>query len=250
MVKKSRVVLFIAVIFLLSTQNLSALDSSNIERLRESAGTGKLSPSDLNVLNDFVAEAVTEMLLTEDISQISQIRYSISEQKGNSPSQYAMEFVAAVKKTIGVSFKKAATLQEGPRRSALELNLLILAAEMKSTKMADFGLDMIDSQNAAIHYWAIKTIASPYIAEQLTARATANPQLKEQITDALTKNIKKNINPACLSVILKFAKVLGTDDSQGSALIHQVAQKRIDQYQNWTVKYELLDRDLLNLLTD
>ena len=40
-----------------------------------------------------------------------------------------------------------------------------------------------------------------------------------------------------------------TDDSQGTALIFQIAQKRIDQYQNWTVKYELLDRDLLNILT-
>ena len=56
MVKKSRVVLLVAVVLLLSTQNLSALDSANIERVRESVGTGKLSSSDLNVLDDFVSK--------------------------------------------------------------------------------------------------------------------------------------------------------------------------------------------------
>jgi len=160
-----------------------------------------------------------------------------------------MEFILAVKKNIGAAFSKAATLQDGPRRSSLDLNLLILAAEMKSTKMADFGLDMIDSQNAAIQYWAIKIIASPHIAEQLTARATADLQLKKRILDTLAISIKKDICPVSLSVVLGFTKALGTDDSQGSALVYQIAQKRIDQYQNWTVKYELLDRELLNMLT-
>ena len=79
MVKKSRVVLFVAVILLLSTQNLSALDSSNIERVRESVGTGKLSSSNLAVLEDFVSEAVTEMLLAEDLTQIK--REQVEEQR-------------------------------------------------------------------------------------------------------------------------------------------------------------------------
>lgn len=249
MVKKSRFVLFIAMIFLASAQSLFALDSSDIETVRISVGTGKLSSSDVLVVNDFASEAISEMLLAEDISQISLIRRSISQQKGTSLSQYSIEFIKAIRKNIKASFGKAATLQEGSRRSNLELNLLILAAEMQSIKMADFGLDMVDSQNAAIQYWAVRTIASPQIALQLTARATSDPELKKRIADVLAECINRGIHPTSLSTILKFARVLGANDPQGSPLIHQIAAKRIEQYQNWTVKYELLDRDLLNMLT-
>ena len=62
MLSKSRVVLFVAVVILLSTHCLYALEVSGIERVRESVGTGKLSSSNIIVVNDFVADAVDQKI--------------------------------------------------------------------------------------------------------------------------------------------------------------------------------------------
>ena len=249
MIKTRCFVLFIAVIAGLSTTNLSAADSAAIEQLRTSIGTAKLSPTDVQVVNDFISECAREMLLAKDLSQVSQIRSMIVMQKGTRPSQYAVEFASAVKKTLDSAFSQVATLEQGPRRTHIELNLVILAAEIKSIRLADFGLKLIGHDNSAIRYWAIKTIASPEIAKQLNSLATADAELKTKIITALSRSVKSGLHPSCLALVVNFIEASGPKDRDVSDLTHQIAVRRIAEYENWTIKYELLDASLLKILT-
>ena len=164
MTKTRCFVLFVSVISSFSMTSLFAADSASIERVRKSVGTAKLSAADVQIVNRFLSESSTEMLLAEDLTQVSEIRSMIVAQKGASMSQYAIEFASAVKSTLTVAFSQIATIPEGLRRTHLELNFVILAAEIKSVRLADFGLKMANNDNSAIQYWAIKTIA--FVAER------------------------------------------------------------------------------------
>jgi hypothetical protein len=238
-----------AVIAGFSATNLFASDSEAIEKIRDSAGSAKLSPEDVLAINDFVSECATRMLLAEDISQVSQIRSTISALKGTRQTQYTIEFASAVKNTLEKSFSQIATLEQGTRRTHIELNLVILAAEIEDLRLAEFGLRMIDSENSALQYWAIKTIASPQIAKQLNSIATSDPELKAKIVTALSRLIKRGLYSSSMALIVDFIEALGPKDKDASVLLHRIANRRIAEYENWTVKYELLDRNLLEQLT-
>jgi hypothetical protein len=126
---------------------------------------------------------------------------------------------------------------------------VVLAAEVGDIRLADFGFKMIDHNNSAIQYWAIKTIANPQVAKQLSSIATADSELKAKIITALSRSVKRGLYPSSLSLVVQFIEALGPKDKDVSGLMHQVADRRIAEYENWTVKYELLDRELLKLLT-
>ena len=249
MAKTRYFVLFVAVMVGFSAANLFAADSEAINKVRNSVGTAKLSSDDVLVVKDFVSECVRQMLLAEDISQVSQIRSTISAQKGTRQSPYTIEFASAVKNTLDKSFRQIATLEQGPRRTHLELNLVVLAAEVGDTRLADFGFKMMDHDNSAIQYWAIKTIANPQVAKQLSSIATADSELKAKIITALSRSVKRGLYPSSLALVIKFIEELGPKDQDTSDLLHQIANRRIAEYEKWTVKYELLDRDLLKQLT-
>jgi hypothetical protein len=52
-----------------------------------------------------------------------------------------------------------------------------------------------------------------------------------------------------MTLIVNFIEALGPRDKDASDLLYQIANRRIAEYENWTVKYELLDRNLLEQLT-
>ena len=239
-------VLSILAVVFIPMVSVFAADSAQIELVKQKVGTGKLSPQDISVLGDFIGNSIQEMFVQPDISQISVIRTQMVAQKGTSPSQYAMQYAMAAKKGISNAYSQLSSQPDGLRKDHIELNLLIFAAEVQSLQMADFGFSKLDDGNAAVQYWAIKTIASPQIASQLTSRGTSDPELQKKIVSALEKSVNKGLYPASLGVVVEFANAL--KDKSAEDLLVQIAEKRMSQYESWKVKYELLEADLLKAL--
>ena len=245
--KKASWLFFIAfVVFLLPITCLAAGGSTQLQLIREKVGSGKLSDHDIKAIGAFVDEQLELMLFESDIAVIVDLRCGIVNEKGESPSQYWLEYIRAVKKGMESTFKNLEHQPDSARKTYLQLNLLILASEMESLQMAEFGLGMMSNPNAAIQYWAIKTIASPAIAEQLSSPVTEDPDLKAKIMATLKASVRKGLYSSSLAEVIGFLNSF--ENKSANELLCQITEKRIADYESWSVEYELLEADLLKAL--
>lgn len=217
-----------------------------MESIRQKVGTGRLSDGDVRAVQAFVDEQMDLMLYEHDISAIVALRQSLVRQKGTAPSQYSLQYVKAVKSGIQNAFEKIKLQSNSTGRFYVQLNLLILAAEMESVEFADFGLNQLNSPDAAIQYWALKTIASPAIADQLSAVGTADEEVKGRIMSALKAAVRKGLYPASLTQVVSFVNAF--EDKSAYELLIQIAEQRMKAYESWHVDYELLEADILKAL--
>jgi hypothetical protein len=114
---------------------------------------------------------------------------------------------------------------------------------MEDLQTAQLAAGMLDEQNTAVRYWAVHAVTNPVIAAKLNAVAEENPDLVKQIAQKLKDQLTKENSPEILSLIIDFAGNL--KGSRGRELLLVIADKRIQQYENWTVDNELLDNAVL-----
>lgn len=245
-----RICLFFAVFGVLTTySSVLALNSADVESVRAAklASKARLSVGDKGTIETFVRLGLQELLLEADPWQAVTIRVAILAQKGGSElSPYSAAFVEAAVKNIETTFEDAGRLQDADRRQRMFLHLLIIAAELESTEMADIGLGMLSGPGAAVQYWAVKTVTSPAVAAELTSPLMGDEDLTRRIVGELAKTVDSVIVPEALRMVVEFADAV--DTAEARALVLKIADMRTVLYERWTVKYELMDTMLLSAL--
>ena len=245
-----RICLFFAVFGVLTTcSRVLALNSADVESLRAAklASKAKLTAGDKGIIETFVRSGLQELLLEEDLWQAVAIRVEILAQKGGSElSPYSAAFVESAVKNVKTTFEDARRLQDAERRQRMFLHLLIISAELESMEMADIGLGMLATPGAAIQYWAVKTVASPAVAAQLTSPIMGDEDLTRRIVSELAKTVDSVMVPEALRMVVEFADAV--DTAEARALVLKIADQRTVLYEKWTVKYELMDTMLLSAL--
>jgi len=245
-----RICLFFAVFAVLTMcSSVLALNSTEIEAVRAAtlANKAQLSAGDKGVIDAFVRSGLEELLLEEDPWQAVAIRVAILAQKGGSDlSPYSAAFVEAAAKHLPTTFEDAGRLQDADRRERMFLHLLIISAELESMELADIGLGMLGGPGAAVQYWAVKTVASPAVAAELTSPIMGDEDLTRRIVNELAKAVDGAMVPEALRVVVEFADAV--DTAEARALLLKIADVRAAMYEKWTVKYELMDTMLLSAL--
>ena len=207
-----------------------------------------LDSEDLQIIDNFVAEAVQELVATHDFTSIARIRTVIlsrsSSSKESAAGQYASQFSESAHKYISEAFEAAEELTPEGRKFKMILNLLILVDSLEDLQLADLATRMINDENKAIRYWAVHSVTNRGFMEQLNA--TEGAKLKASSIVKELKKLVENSGPETLALMVEFAA--GVDVPVGEGLLLQIADRRIKEYADWTVEYELLDGAILKSL--
>lgn len=242
-----RVIFAVSVVFLVLTMNsgTAAVDTSKIDVCSQEE---ILEQRDLQIIDDFVADAVDELVKTEDFTSIARIRTVIlsrsSSNKESAKSQYGAQFSESTYKYVSEALEAAKKVTPDNKRFRVILNLLILVDSLNDLRLVDLAIKYLNEVNA-IRYWAVHSVTNPSITEQLNSGGAGNPELANRITEQL-KGLVEDSGPEILALMAQFAAKV--DISQGEQLLLQIADARINRYADWTVEYELLDGDILKLL--
>lgn len=251
MIKISKLILFVSLVLVLSDRLAFGHSTTDIERVQKNVleGGGKLTSSDKDVIGGFVKTGLRELLLVEKESEMAGIRLDMVRFAGQTappepPTEYSFAYIKAVKSEIEPVFKQVSGMPGSERKARLELNLMILLSSLKSSELSEFGLPLLSHANAAVKYWAVKTVADKSIAAQLNSEITGDAELQKKIVSGLMGILTDETPAVILDTITEFAGAL--KGSGGKELLKQVCMLRTKAYENWSVTYELMDAALLN----
>ncbi|MFZ0033830.1 MAG: hypothetical protein WAK60_02425 [Sedimentisphaerales bacterium] len=240
------VVLGVAFLTLAINSGAVAVDTSKIDICCHKE---VLDNDDLQIIDNFVADAVDELAKTEDFTSIAKIRTVIlsrsTSSKDSAKAQYAAQFSESAHKYISKSLEAAKELTPAERRFRVILNLFILADSLQDPRLSDLAMKWLNDEDKAIRYWAVHSITNAGIIERLNSKEAANLELAGKITEQLKKVVERS-NPETLALMAEFAAKV--DIPEGEELLLQIADMRIKRYADWMVEYELLDGDILRLL--
>jgi hypothetical protein len=215
----------------------------NTRRIKEVRNKDVLSAEDLHSIDNFVADAVKELIRTKEFSSVAAVRNAISEHADStkpSAPQYEAQFFESAYKHILEALQKAR--EEGS--FIAEVNLLILVERLLATgpkdlRLVDLALGTIVEGNAVVRYLAVSAVTSPAIVKQLDAK------LAQRIVRQLEAAVDAG-NPETMGLMARFAADVRT--VEGDELLLKVADARIKSYGEWTVEFEPLDDAILKSL--
>lgn len=218
------------------------IDTRQIDEVRNK---GVLDSKDLQIIDNFLAEAVQELARTRDFTSIAKTRTVILS-KQSPQGQYAQQFSESAYKHISSALEQAQDLPE-ERRFKIVLNLLILIDGLKDLRLTDLALGMLNQDSRVIRYWAVRCVTNPALLEKANPAGAADSQSIQRILEQLKRLVDKS-SPEELTLIAQFAA--NVQMPQGEDLLRQIADMRMKRYADWTVEYELVDCIILKLLYD
>ena len=232
---------FLAISFILViTSTLRAVNTTDIDRVRAKE---VLNEQDYRIIDEFLAEAIQELVRTRDLATIAKRRTVILSRK-DSQGQYAQRYSEAAYKYIQAGFQEAQTLPP-ERKTNVIANLLILIDGMEDLRLNDLAIGKLQDENMVIRYWAVSCLTNPSILAKLNENVDSNPGPARAIAQRL-KDIVTTSNAEILSRMIRF--VTNVNIPEGEELLLQIADERIKRYRDWTVTFELSDIGLLKLL--
>lgn len=239
------VIFAVLVVFLILVMNpgSKAVNTREVDNVRKKA---VLDNSDLKIIDDFLAEAINELVRERDFTAIAQKRTVILSRQStqSQQGQYAQQFSESARRYIAQGFIDAQKLPRQERITGVTINLLILMDGLKDLGLADQAVPMLINENMVIRYWAVHSLTNQGIITQLNA--AANPNQAAVLAAKLTE-ILDTSTPEIMALIAQFAG--SAKIPQAEQLLCQIADIRIKRYADWTVKYELYDSTILKYLS-
>jgi hypothetical protein len=245
------VILTVSAIVLMSAVNSSA-QAVNTKAIDQVRNKGVLESSDFQIIDDFVAEAIAELVNTKDFTSIAKVRAIIVSRnsskvfENSDQNQYSVQFSESAYKYISAALKEVyESMPQDNHGFEKSLNLLILIDELENLRLAELALERLTDESRAIRYWAVHAVTSAAIVRQLNSGKEANIKLAMKITEQL-KGLVEQSCPEIIAMSAEFAAKL--DIPEGEDLLLQIADMRIKKYADWTVQNELVDIDILKAL--
>jgi hypothetical protein len=219
--------------------------TTEIEYLRAQSSTTELTDSQKGLIATFWAASLDELMLAESSKDCVETRRQIAMQKGDDhQSNFAIAFVDEANRSIEAAFSHAQRMEDAHQGQMAQQNLMILAAELKSPKLARLGLDRLDSEDVVIQYWAYKAVTDSSVLQQLTS--SNDTETTQAILKALNERVSGDIATPIQRLIIRFC--MGIDDPLARDILLSLADARIQAYRDWTVTDEVMDVTLLTAL--
>lgn len=244
--KKTALFLIAACLFGAAVQ---AVPTDEIAALRQNlAGGGvTLTDADRAVIDRFWRIALDAMLLSDDPAQLVSIGRQVQQEKGTEPlSFYATGYVRAGRTHLQTAFETVAKWEASEKKTLVERNLMILTALLQSPLLAELGLERLSHADEVVRYWAVKSVASTALAQQLTDTATGDAVLTGTILKALAERVGPEPSLEILRNIVVFAAMVNREEARDILLA--AAQRRIQAYMSWNVDNEQFDAVLLKAM--
>lgn len=244
--KRAFFVISMALLALSMNSTSKAVDTVEINRVRNK---DVLDSRDFQIIDDFVSEAVRELVNITDFTSISKVRTVIvscsSSNRQSAQVQYSRQFYKSAYKLISSGLDQAHQLTPQSRRFKTILNLLILVDNLEDVRLAELGMKMLKDENKAIRYWAVHSVTNAGIIEQLNSGTGDSAELARRIVEQL-KELVKGACPEIIALMANFAAELNS--ARAEDLLLDIAKMRIARYAEWEVDYPLLDVTVLKSL--
>ena len=246
--KAKRVILAVSAVFfvLVVHSDSEAVNTRDIDTVRNKP---VLDNADRQIIDDFMDEAVRELVNTKDFASIAKARSVIlsrrTSRKSSAQAQYAEQFSVSALKYISSGLKQAEQLTPKDRRFKMVLNLLILTDGLEDVRLANLAMGYLKDESKVIRYWAVHSVTSPGFTKQLNATIAVNSQLARSIVEQLQSLLGRS-GPETIALMAEFAAEVSIP--QGEDLLGRIADMRIKKYTAWTVDYEPLDGIVLRML--
>jgi hypothetical protein len=225
---------------------LFAISSTQIDTVR---GKETIADSDTTIIEEYLADAFTELTTKTDFSDVSVLRNSIvSKSTSTNPNGkilYDAKYLAAFQNEMKDAYSKANSLKDEKVKTLLVTNLLILSYDMGDPESSKIALNYLQNPSALIRYWAAKNFANENIIRKLNEGDETG---RKNASNKILKAAQTEQSADVLAVYSQFAS--GIKDSGGNEILTTIAQKRIDQYLAWTVKEEINDDAILKAMVD
>ena len=220
-----------------------AVNTREVDNVRKKA---VLDNDDLKIIDDFLAQAIQELVGTRDFTKIAKIRTVILSRQSTQAqqAQYAQQFSVSARKYIAKGFIDAQKLRRPERITGVTINLLILMDGLQELGLADQAIARLKNENMVIRYWAVHCLTNPGIITKLNSATNSN---QTSAIAAQLKDLIETSTPEIVVLIAQFAA--GVNIPEAEQLLIQIADLRIKQYADWTVKYELYDSAILKFLS-
>ena len=242
-VKRLIVAILAAFLVFLTSPRAEAVNTRLIDGVLQKS---VLDSQDLQIIDNFMDEAVQELIGIRDFSDIAQIRTAILSRQSNQ-AQYAEQFSESAYKYTSQALQKTSRLTPEGYRVLLTMNLLILIDGLENPRIAELAIENLKDKNTIIRYWAVHCLTNPNVTKKLNAGEAANLKLARNIVTEL-KELVESSNPETLVLMAQFAGDIKIQEAE--SLLIQLADTRIKKYATWTVEYELLDGDILKSLSN
>ncbi|MFA5422644.1 MAG: hypothetical protein WC374_02170 [Phycisphaerae bacterium] len=238
--KFARVITLLGVLFLLASICL-AVDTRAIDDVRNKS---VLNADDLKVIDEFVRDAIFELVNTTDFTQIARQR-AVIVNKQSEQAQYAERYAESLRKYISQEFADSQNIEDQTKRHRISTNLMILVYQLGNPRLVDIAMNALDNQDEAVRYWAVKALTSSELIGRLNKGGNS---VKIDSIVAKLKSIVGTSEPEVLGVMLDLAAV--NDSKAGAELLPAIADTRIEGYANWTADASPVDMKVLKMLCE
>ncbi len=221
------------------------IDTRGIEVVRSK---GVLDSPDLQTIDRFVAESLDELIHTQNFSSIANARSIIlacCSSKEPGQQQYSQQFGESAKRHIASAIAEVEGLSDQARKAKVLTNLLILVDGLGDVRLVELALPYLKSDDKVIGYWAAHSVTNDAIYKQLDSEGLEGEKTAGRIADELGRAVETS-GAETLALMVDFASKLKIH--QGEELLLKIADVRISRYEDWKVRYELLDADVLREL--
>ncbi len=229
MKRRSAVLQILQIITLLVLGPLAvAVDTWSIDNVR---GKGILNDADFEVIDEFVKDAVTELVNTRDFASIARIRTVIISRKSEQ-AQYAEQYSKSCLEHIGAALRQSRGIEPAEDGIKVRMNLLILIDSLKNPRLADLAIGELKDKSPVIRYWAMRAVTN---SSEPTEKVVAH--LKEAAVDASSE---------VMGLIAGYAG--SKNGPEADELLLSIADERIKSYAEWKVREHLTDIRILKAL--
>ena len=246
--KAKRVILAVSAVFFVLVVH-SDSEAVNIRDIDTVRNKPVLDNADRQIIDDFMDEAVRELVNTKDFASIAKARSVILSRrlsrKNSAQAQYAEQFSVSALKYISSGLTQAEQLTPKDRRFKMVLNLLILTDGLEDVRLANLAMGLLKDESKVIRYWAVHSVTSPGFTKQLNSTIAVNSQLARSIVEQLQSLLGRS-GPETIALMAEFAAEVSIP--QAEDLLGRIADMRIKKYVDWKVDYEPLDGVILGLL--
>lgn len=218
-----------------------------VRRIEEVMKKDILSQQDLQVIDEFINDAVATLVRTIDFTEVSKIRAIIVSHQ-SPKTQYAQQYSESAYRRIAEGMEHVRSdIRDETTLFKVITNLLILVDSLKDPRLIDLAIQEIPHDNSAVRYWAVRASTDAALWTKISQSQSTATQLATRIMTACDQVV----DDSSPEVLLQMAQFTGRfDTAQAAELLMHIAEARIRSYADWSVGYELMDSAVLRLLTD
>lgn len=237
-------ILVCALVLIVYGVSKAVVDVRGVEEVLKKA---VLTQDDFQVIDDFMKDAVSDLVRTDDFTQVSKTRAIIVSHQGDQP-QYAQKYSESAQAHILAGIQEAQSeIRDPKRRFKVIANLLILVGDLKDPMLVDLAVAQIKNPNMAVRYWAVRAATDAELWTEISQNQTTATRLAGQIITEC-RSVVADSSPEVLLLMAQFAS---RSTSGGiDELLGDILEARARAYATWSVKYSLMDATLLKLVSN